>query len=112
MDTHQQRVKPSPNARVRACTAPYEAIVGRLSPFPTTKHLASAACLCPGNNIGANIHRSGNIRHDQMAGADLMQAAWAASRTKHTYLSAQFGQLRGRRGTERAAVAVAHSITE
>jgi hypothetical protein len=40
----------------------------------------------------------------------LSEAAWAASRTKDTYLSAQFHRLRARRGAKRAAVAVAHSI--
>jgi len=37
-------------------------------------------------------------------------AAWAASRTKNTYLSAQYSRLAGRRGKNRAIVAVAHSI--
>jgi transposase len=40
----------------------------------------------------------------------LTQAAWAASRTKDTYLSAQYHRLAGRRGKKRAIVAVAHSI--
>ncbi|MEZ4556420.1 MAG: hypothetical protein R2854_08225 [Caldilineaceae bacterium] len=40
----------------------------------------------------------------------LIEAAWAASRTKNTYLAAQFHRLRARRGEQRAAVAVAHSI--
>jgi transposase len=40
----------------------------------------------------------------------LNQAAHAASRTKHTYLSAQYRRLAGRRGKKKAIVAVAHSI--
>ena len=39
----------------------------------------------------------------------LVEAAWAAARTK-TYLGAQYWRLRSRRGEKRAAVAVAHSI--
>ena len=39
----------------------------------------------------------------------LVEAARAAART-HTYLAAQFHRLAGRRGSKRAAVAVAHSI--
>ena len=35
---------------------------------------------------------------------------WAASRTKHTYLSAQYRRLAARRGTKRALVAVGHTI--
>jgi transposase len=79
--------------------------------FPTDKHLASWACLCPGNNISANKRRTGKTRKGQKwLRTALAEAAWAASRTKETYLSAQFHRLRARRGAKRAAVAVAHSI--
>jgi transposase len=39
-----------------------------------------------------------------------VQAAHAAARTKHTYLSAQYRRLASRRGKKRAILAVAHSI--
>ncbi len=39
-----------------------------------------------------------------------MEAAWAASRARGTYLAAQYYRLRARRGPQRAIVAVAHSI--
>ena len=39
-----------------------------------------------------------------------MQAAWAATHTKNTYLNAKFWRLARRIGKKRAAVAVAHSI--
>ena len=38
------------------------------------------------------------------------QTAWAAARTKNTYLSAQFKRLASRRGSKRAIIAVAHSL--
>ena len=38
------------------------------------------------------------------------QSAWAAARTKNTYLSAQFKRLAARRGRKCAIIAVAHSI--
>ena len=44
-----------------------------------------------------------------MRGA-LIQSAKAASRTRGTYLSAQYARLRGRKGHEKATIAVAHSI--
>jgi transposase len=40
----------------------------------------------------------------------LCQAAWAASRTKDTYLAAQYRRLIVRRGKKRTIVAVAHSM--
>jgi transposase len=40
----------------------------------------------------------------------LVEAAWAAARTKNTYLSTQFHRLTARRGKKRALIAVAHTI--
>jgi transposase len=78
--------------------------------FPSVKHLASWACLCPGNNITGGKRRSGKTRKGQnWLRPALVEAAWAAARTK-TYLGAQYWRLRSRRGEKRAAVAVAHSI--
>ena len=121
------------NERIDQLTAPQAALIARLDAipgvgehtaeillaeigdtveqFPTEKHLASWACLCPGNNISANKRRTGKTRKGQKwLRTALAEAAWAASRTKDTYLSAQFHRLRARRGAKRAAVAVAHSI--
>jgi len=40
----------------------------------------------------------------------LTQSAWAATRTRDTYLSARFWRLTKRIGKKKAALAVAHSI--
>jgi len=40
----------------------------------------------------------------------LVQAAWAASHRKKTYLSLQYHRLAGRRGKKRAIVAVGHTM--
>jgi hypothetical protein len=40
----------------------------------------------------------------------LTQCAWAASKTKDTYLSAKYYSLVGRRGKKRALIAVGHKI--
>jgi len=40
----------------------------------------------------------------------LVEAAHSAARTKGTYLAAQYRRLAGRRGANRAAVAVGHTI--
>ena len=79
--------------------------------FPSAAHLASWAGVCPGNNESAGKRISSKIRKGspwlrRMA----CQSAWAAARTKNTYLSAQFKKLAARRGRKCAIIAVAHSI--
>lgn len=79
--------------------------------FPSAGHLASWAGLCPGNNESGGKRKSGKLRHgNPWLRSVLCQAAWAASRTKKTYLSAQFHRLAARRGGKRANIAVAHTI--
>lgn len=39
-----------------------------------------------------------------------MQFAWAATRTKNTYLRSKYDSLVGRRGKKRALVAIGHKI--
>lgn len=67
--------------------------------------------MCPGNNESADKRKSGRTRKgSKWLRSALVESAYAASRTKNTYLSAQFWRLAGRRGKRRAAVAVGHSI--
>ena len=82
-----------------------------MSRFPSANHLASWAGLCPGNNESAGKRKSGKTRKgDQWLRRALVEVAWAASRTKETYLSSQYHRLVARRGKKKAVVAVAHSI--
>jgi hypothetical protein len=46
----------------------------------------------------------------QVGGRLLSEVAKAASRSKGTYLSAQYHRIRGRRGPGKATMAVAHSV--
>jgi len=79
--------------------------------FPTPGHLASWAGLCPGNDESAGKRRSGKTRKGNgWLRWALIEAAQAASRTKGTYLAAQFRRLAARRGKKRAIVALAHTI--
>jgi transposase len=79
--------------------------------FPTPQCLASWAAMCPGHHESAGKHHSGKTRRgDPWLRTALVEAAWAAARTKDTYLGAQFWRLARRRGEKRAAVAVGHSI--
>jgi len=81
-----------------------------MSRFKSAAHLAAWAGLAPGNCESAGKRLSSFSRKgNRSLKTTLVQAAWAASRTK-TYLAAQFRRLSTRRGAKRAAVAVAHSI--
>lgn len=79
--------------------------------FPTAGHLLSWAGLCPRLEESAGKHRSTRVRKGApWLKPALVQCAWAASRSRETYLRAQFLRLKARRGPKKAAVAVAGSI--
>jgi transposase len=82
-----------------------------MSRFPTDANLVSWACICPRNDESAGKRRSTRIRKGSpWLKTTLVQCAWAATRTKGTYLQAQFHRIRARRGVKKAVVAVAASI--
>jgi transposase len=82
-----------------------------MSVFPTAAHLASWAGRCPGNNVTGGKRRSGKTnKGNRWLGEILTECAWAAARSRDTYLSAQFWRLGRRIGKKKAAVAVGHSI--
>lgn len=79
--------------------------------FPSAAHLCSWAGLCPGQNESAGKRKSGKTRKgNKKLRSTMVEAARAAGRTKNTYLSSQYHRIAARRGANRAAVAVAHSI--
>ena len=79
--------------------------------FPTAGHLASWAGRCPGNNLTGGKRRSGKpSRGNRWLGEVLIECAWAAARSRDTYLAAQYWRLARRIGKKKAAVAVGHSI--
>jgi transposase len=79
--------------------------------FGDAGRLASWAGMCPGNRESAGKRRSGRTtKGNRWLRATLVQVAWAASRSKGTYLAAQYRRLAGRRGKKRALVALGHTI--
>ncbi|AGA59170.1 transposase [Thermobacillus composti KWC4] len=82
-----------------------------MSRFPSAAHLCSWAGVAPGNNESAGKRKSGRTtKGNPKLRSALIEAARAAVRTKHTYLSSLYHRIAARRGANRAAVAVAHRI--
>jgi transposase len=79
--------------------------------FPSAKHLASWAGVCPGNNqSGGKRLSAGTTGGNRWIRAILGEVVWVISRTKGTYLAAQFQRLMRRRGKYKAVMAVAHTL--
>ena len=82
-----------------------------MSRFPTAGHLSSWAGVCPTNKESAGKRMKGPTNHGNVWLRAIMgEVAWASIRTKASYFSAQFRRLARRRGNQKAAMAVAHSI--
>ena len=82
-----------------------------MSRFETAGNLISWAGLCPRSDESAGKRRSTRIRKGAPWLKDvLVQCAWAAAKTRATYLHAQFVRIRARRGPKKAIIAVAASI--
>ncbi len=82
-----------------------------MTAFPTAGHLCSWAGMSPGNNQSAGKRFSGRTtKGNQWLRSVLVQAAWAASHTKQTWLSLAYHRLARRIGKKRAAVAVGRKI--
>ena len=84
-----------------------------MSRFPTAADLASWAGVCPGSHESAGKRRKvSTTPGNQWLRRTLIEAARAAVRTKGSYFGAQYRQIARRRGPNKAAVAVAHSLIE
>jgi transposase len=82
-----------------------------MSRFPSAGNLLSWAGLCPRLAESAGKRLSNRTRRGApWLKTVLVQAAWAASNKRNSYLRAQFLRLKARRGPKKAALAVAASI--
>lgn len=82
-----------------------------MTAFPDARHLASWAGLCPGNRESAGKRKSGRTRKaNRYVKRAICQAAWAASHTKNTFLSAFYRRMAVRKGSPKAVIALAHHL--
>lgn len=121
------------DGRIEAVLSPYREIVDRLceipgvdnrtceeiiaeigldmTVFPTAAHLCKWAGMCPGNNESAGKKKSANTtKGNKHIRATLVEAAWAASRTKGTFFGERYSRLAARKGGKKALIAVGHSM--
>jgi len=79
--------------------------------FPSDKHLASWAGVCPGNKQSGGKRLSGKItKGNTMLRAILAEVAWVLSHMKDNYLSARYHRLARRLGKNKAAMALTHRL--
>ena len=79
--------------------------------FPSAKHLASWAGMCPGNHASAGKRLSGKTRKgSRWLRQVLVESAHVAAKTKQTSLAAQYKRLAARRGKKRALIALGHTL--
>ncbi len=106
-----ERLDTIPGVGTRTAQELLAAIGSDMSRFPTHRHLASWAKLCPGTKESAGKRASASIgKGNPSLRVALVEAAQAASRTKETYLATLYHRVAARRGRKRALVAVAHAI--
>jgi len=86
---------------------------GDMGRFPTAGHLCAWAGVAPASHESAGKRRPAGTRQGApWLRRALVEAARAGSRTKDSYYSAQYSRTARRRGPNKAAVAVAHSMLE
>src|SRR5258708_13426372 len=79
--------------------------------FPSARHLASWAGVCPGNRRSAGKQLSGaTTKGNTQLKTILCEIAATIARSPGTYLHAFYHRIARRRGKPRAMLAVAHSL--
>jgi transposase len=82
-----------------------------MSRFPSAQHLASWAGVCPGNHESAGKRKRGQpTKGTQSLRTILVEAAWAATHAKGTFLRAKYQRVVKRMPKQKALGAIAHRL--
>src|SRR5712692_3437887 len=111
--TQLEQLDSTPGVAQRAAQELIAELGVDMSFFPDQKHLAGWAHVCPGNHESGGKRQSGRTgKGNQWLRATLVECALAAGRSKNTYLGELYRRFARRKGKQRAAIVVAHSILE
>jgi transposase len=106
-----QRLDTIPGVNQRTAETLIAEIGVDMARFPSDRHLASWAGICPGNDESAGKRRTGKTRKGNIwLRAAPVEAALGATRTKNSAVAARYRRVLRRRGHKKAIVAVAHSL--
>lgn len=109
--TEADRLDAIPGVGLRSAETIIAELGVDLTRWPTAAHLAAWSGVCPGNKASGGKRKQARTRKgNPWLKRALTEAAWAAGRTKNSYLGARFRQLQASKGLKRAVVAVAHEI--
>ncbi len=105
------RAQTIPGVAHTAAVAVSGALGADMSAFPSHKHRASWAGLCPGNKPSGGKRLSGQPTHgNPRLKALVCEVAQAIAHTKNHSRAAQYHRLARRGGTGRASLALAHRV--
>jgi transposase len=115
LDQSWQRLQTIPGLQQRNAANILAETGADMTQFPSQRHLASWAGVCPGNNrsAGRSLSSRPTGGNPWLRGA-LTESAWAAAAKKDSFLHAKFWRLCSKSGGGKASalVAVAHTLLQ